>query len=384
MEKIKLVNTPNTELMVNRHLVQVFTKELVNRGMDVTIAEGVSGGSLIDAITIPGSTRIIHIGGVFYSRNSKIHELGVRKSVIDQYGEYSPETAREMAVAMLNKSGASLSISSVGQIEPQNIHFPLYASIGYAMKGKIPQVKTILLPNQNRSRRLVKNEITQCAFSHALHFLRNDVGVFNQDESAFSYLSMSPSSQEIITVDIQAKQLISQLKERGMRLSTIESCTAGAIASAITDISGASQVYDMGWLAYDENVKARLGVPFPVMVNGNVYSLKVAREMAEAILKRSSSDVVIATTGTMETFDTRPFHSDTLPGTIYAAVIIRGHEPYLTKILIPCPLDKTREKVKFEATSAVLTFANDLLLEMTSTNKVDIDSQLAGTFLQDF
>src|SRR3989344_4072594 len=111
MERIQLANTPDTELMINRHLVQVLTKELIDRGMDITIAEGVSGGSLIDALTIPGSTRIIHVGGIFYSTAAKIKQLGISANTIKRHGEYSPEVAREMATTMLNKSGASLSIA---------------------------------------------------------------------------------------------------------------------------------------------------------------------------------------------------------------------------------------------------------------------------------
>ena len=62
---------------MNRHIVEQFTQELVNSGMDITFAEGVTGGSLIDAITIPGSTRIIHIGGIFTAQ-SQI-DLGVEE-----------------------------------------------------------------------------------------------------------------------------------------------------------------------------------------------------------------------------------------------------------------------------------------------------------------
>ena len=70
---------------------------------------------------------------------------------------------------------------------------------------------------------------------------------------------------------------------------------------------------------------------------------------------------MIATTGTMETLDTRPYHRDTLPGTVYVAVIAKGFSPFLKKLVISCPLDKTREQVKIEAVREILSFAIEAL-----------------------
>lgn len=363
MERLQIFNTPNTELMINRPLVEAFTKELMDKGMDIAIAEGASGGSLIDTITIPGSTKIIHIGGIFYSTEAKI-SLGVTEKTIRDYGEYSQETAREMALAMLNKSGATFGIATVGQLDVENISSEKYISVAYALQGKKPWVKTIFLPRELRNRRLVKNEIVQCVFSHGLHYLRNNKNTFFADKPSFSYTNNTLINDELNTVDFLAEQLITTAKNRGLKLATIESCTAGAIANALTNISGASQVFDTGWLAYDENVKNKLGVPLSTMANGNVYSLKVAQSMAEAILNNSRADIAIATTGTMETIDTRPFHSDTLPGTIYVAVIVKGLTPFLKKIVVSCPLNKTREQIKIETITEILTFTKDLLADL--------------------
>ncbi|MBI3576975.1 CinA family protein, partial [Candidatus Gottesmanbacteria bacterium] len=306
MEKLQITNSPHTELLIHRHLVQGLTKELVDRGMSITIAEGASGGGLIDAITIPGSTKIIHIGGVFYSLEAKVHQLGVSKNTIEQHGEYSNEVAMEMAINMLRGSGASLSIATVGQLEASKSDGSKYVSVAYVMKGRTPWVKRVVLAKETANRRLIKNEITQTAFSHALYYVRNNYGLFLRDQSAFQYRGEAPISYELNATHDVAEKLIKGLRVGGLRLATMESCTAGSIANAITDIPGSSEVFDYGWLAYDENIKAKLGVPLAAMTNGNVYSLKVARAMAEALLRRSGVDVVITTTGTLETMDIRP------------------------------------------------------------------------------
>ena len=85
--------------------------------------------------------------------------------------------------------------------------------------------------------------------------------------------------EELTAVDTSAGRLLRITQKLGVKIATIESCTAGAIANALTNVSGAGKTFDRGVLAYDENVKNRLGVPLITMVNGNVYSLKVAQEV---------------------------------------------------------------------------------------------------------
>ncbi|MEK7592476.1 MAG: CinA family protein [Patescibacteria group bacterium] len=360
MERLQIINSPYTELAVNRHIVEQFTQELVNSGMDITFAEGVTGGSLIDAITIPGSTRIIHIGGIFYSTESKI-DLGVEENTIRNFGEYSPEISREMAIAMLGKSGAAVSIASVGHLDIKDTNSKRHISIAYAKRGQEPWIKTIYLPHYLQSRRLANMEIAQSVFSSGLHFLRNNRSLFLEDSQNYSFVDTELFHEELTAVDTSAGRLLRITQKLGVKIATIESCTAGAIANALTNVSGAGKTFDRGWLAYDENVKNRLGVPLITMVNGNVYSLKVAQEMGEAVLRNSKADIVIATTGTMETLDTRPYHRDTLPGTVYVAVIAKGFSPFLKKLVISCPLDKTREQVKIEAVREILSFAIEAL-----------------------
>ena len=49
--------------------------------------------------------------------------------------------------------------------------------------------------------------------------------------------------------------VVETLKAKSLKLATAESCTAGIISAKITEISGASEVFDFGISAYSNDVK---------------------------------------------------------------------------------------------------------------------------------
>ena len=75
--------------------------------------------------------------------------------------------------------------------------------------------------------------------------------------------------------------LVRTLKEKGLTLSTAESCTGGLIAQRITSVPGSSEVFGYGFVTYWEAAKARLvGVEPDVIAKYNVVSAPVAAQMA--------------------------------------------------------------------------------------------------------
>ncbi|MBQ7282664.1 MAG: CinA family protein, partial [Spirochaetales bacterium] len=62
------------------------------------------------------------------------------------------------------------------------------------------------------------------------------------------------------------------LIERGITISTMESCTACQIASLITDTEGSSAVFRGSYVTYLNSEKIRLGVPAEVIDSYGVYS----------------------------------------------------------------------------------------------------------------
>lgn len=95
-----------------------------------------------------------------------------------------------------------------------------------------------------------------------------------------------------------AEAVLNILRERQQTITTAESCTGGLIASALTQIPGASAVFHAGFVTYDNAIKARvLGVSDSSLQNYGAVSEPVARQMAEGALEKASADYAIAVSG---------------------------------------------------------------------------------------
>lgn len=95
-----------------------------------------------------------------------------------------------------------------------------------------------------------------------------------------------------------AESLVSELSTRGLSLATAESCTGGAIAAAVTQVSGCSAVFKGSVVAYCNEVKARvLGVTPSTLAAHGAVSEETVREMVAGVCKVVGSDCGIATSG---------------------------------------------------------------------------------------
>jgi nicotinamide-nucleotide amidase len=95
------------------------------------------------------------------------------------------------------------------------------------------------------------------------------------------------------TVDAQVAALL-----RGRRLGLAESCSGGLLAARITDLSGASEYFAGGVVAYSNGAKAELlGVDPELIESRGAVSPEVAAAMAQGALERFGADVAVAITG---------------------------------------------------------------------------------------
>jgi len=95
-----------------------------------------------------------------------------------------------------------------------------------------------------------------------------------------------------------AELVLGDLSAQGLTLVTAESCTGGLIAGLITDVSGASQAFDRGFVTYSNEAKRDvLGVPGDLIADVGAVSEPVARAMAEGALAHSNADVAVSVTG---------------------------------------------------------------------------------------
>lgn len=83
-----------------------------------------------------------------------------------------------------------------------------------------------------------------------------------------------------------------------LTLATAESCTGGHLASLLTSISGASEVFRSGVIAYSPDCKTSLlGVPADLITRHTVVSHEVVEAMASGVAKLVRADIGLATTG---------------------------------------------------------------------------------------
>lgn len=95
-----------------------------------------------------------------------------------------------------------------------------------------------------------------------------------------------------------APDLIDMLRDKGLKLSTAESCTGGNIAHHLTLVAGCSDVYNGGAVTYSNDAKASiLGVPANIIKEKGAVSEEVVRAMSEGACKAFATDCAVATSG---------------------------------------------------------------------------------------
>jgi nicotinamide-nucleotide amidase len=87
-------------------------------------------------------------------------------------------------------------------------------------------------------------------------------------------------------------------RARGLTLATAESCTGGMVATRLTGVPGASDVFRGSVVAYANGVKeAGLGVSTELIAEHGAVSAEVAAAMAAGARERLAADVAVAVTG---------------------------------------------------------------------------------------
>jgi PncC family amidohydrolase len=101
-------------------------------------------------------------------------------------------------------------------------------------------------------------------------------------------------------ISINAAEIVTSLKQSGMRICCAESCTGGMIAAAITDIAGSSAVFSRGFVTYSNQAKINmLGVKPETLTLYGAVSGQTVSEMASGAITASEdeADFAVAVSG---------------------------------------------------------------------------------------
>lgn len=95
-----------------------------------------------------------------------------------------------------------------------------------------------------------------------------------------------------------SQKLVSLLISKNIKIATAESCTGGLLSKKITDISGASKIFECGICSYSDKIKNKvLKVNNETLKTFSAVSEKTACEMAENIRNLAKADIGLSTTG---------------------------------------------------------------------------------------
>ena len=99
-------------------------------------------------------------------------------------------------------------------------------------------------------------------------------------------------------LDVLAAAVVKNYLERGRTAALAESCTGGMIASAVTDIAGASEIFLGSAVTYANSAKENiLGVSPETLASDGAVSEKCAKEMAEGARRIFGADTAVSVTG---------------------------------------------------------------------------------------
>ena len=94
------------------------------------------------------------------------------------------------------------------------------------------------------------------------------------------------------------KTLIKILTKKKQKISVVESCTGGLLASSITSISGASKIFNLGLVTYSNQAKIRvLKVNKSIIKKYGAVSNECCSAMVHNLSKISKANINISITG---------------------------------------------------------------------------------------
>jgi len=148
---------------------------------------------------------------------------------------------------------------------------------------------------------------------------------------------------------MQSQELVNLLISKKLKIATAESCTGGLLAKCITDVSGASSVFDMGIVSYANEIKNKfLNVPNEVLNTVGAVSKETAEAMARGIVNAANSDIGVGITGIAGPTGGTP---EKPVGLVYFSVYLKKQDKIIVEKLL---LNGTRDEIRKQTVSCVL------------------------------
>ncbi|MDO4635118.1 MAG: competence/damage-inducible protein A [Streptococcus sp.] len=151
------------------------------------------------------------------------------------------------------------------------------------------------------------------------------------------------------------KVVFNLLREHSKTITAAESLTGGLFQSSIADFSGASKIFNGGYVTYSLPEKSRmLDIPIDDLEKNGVVSQFTAEQMANQARKLTKSDYAVSLTGVAGP-DSLEGH---LPGTVFIGLASKD-KVYSRKVIIG---GRSRSDIRYIATLHAFNLVRQTLL----------------------
>ena len=138
------------------------------------------------------------------------------------------------------------------------------------------------------------------------------------------------------------EKLVKKLINNKKTISTMESCTGGALVSSITNVEGASEILKFSAITYSNQFKIKMGVSKDIIDKYSVYSIETAKEMSYNISKFTNSNYGVGITGKFGKIDKENLAGDDY--TVFISIYDKDNAKYITFKLIALSADREKNK----------------------------------------
>ncbi len=138
------------------------------------------------------------------------------------------------------------------------------------------------------------------------------------------------------------KEVVELLNKNNKTISTMESCTGGGVANAITNIEGSSRVFMFGAVTYSNEYKIKMGVDQNIIEKYSVYSMETAIEMSRSISTYTSSNYGVGITGKINKADpSNPYGED---NKIFISIYDKDNDRYHNEEITASSVSRSQNK----------------------------------------
>ncbi len=154
------------------------------------------------------------------------------------------------------------------------------------------------------------------------------------------------------------RKIVEKLKDKKMTIATMESCTGGGVANAITNIEGASEVLKFSAVTYSNEYKIKMGVSPLVIDKYSVYSMETAKEMSKNISRFAESTLGVGITGKLNRVDKENKYGE--DNQVFISIYHEKTDSYQTKMI------EVKKQSRMENKKLVIDVVISMLEEILS------------------